>query len=143
MVRGQTADAEAGMGQPVPFTAHPNLGSEINQNILRSELDGGVFLDDLQPGATLEVQTKNRLYLLQNCDQGQMLISGHPEHCPEPVLVKVYGSTWGHSMLKLRYIGRGMRLEYRHPTRGLIRTSRILDVRERPEHQLFSQASAA
>ena len=135
MASGQTADSKVGMPRPELFTANANLGSGINENIVRSEVDGGVSLDDLQPGSTLEVETNSRVYLLRSCGKDQMLISGHPEHCPDPILVKVHGSTWGHSMLKLRYIGRGMRLEYRHPTRGIIRTSRIRDVREIPERE--------
>ena len=63
---------------------------------------------------------------------GAALISGHPEFCPEPVLVAIAGSTWGGSMLKLRYIGRGMHLEFCHPEyRTPIVTSRIEEVRER------------
>ena len=45
----------------------------------------------------------------------EAMISGHPEFCPEPVQVAIAGSTWGGSMLKLQYVGRGMHLEFRHP----------------------------
>ena len=39
---------------------------------------------------------------------------------------EIEGSTWGGSMMKLRYIGRGMCLEFRHPDyRAPIVTSRI------------------
>ncbi len=78
----------------------------------------------------LEVETQNRRYRLQYCGGGQALISGHPEFCPEPVLVRVHGSTWGGSMLKTRFVGRGMRLEFSHPEYRLIHTSRIEEVRE-------------
>lgn len=114
------------------FVPHPHLADEINRNICRSEIEGGVHLDRLPLGAVLEVQTRYRLYLLQNRGDGRMLIFGHPKHCPRPVLVDVYGSTWGQSMMKVRFIGRGMHLEYRHPAHGVIRTSRIQDIRELP-----------
>lgn len=43
--------------------------------------------------------------------------------------VRIAGSIWGGSMLKLRFIGRGMRLEFCHPTYHTITTSRIVDIR--------------
>jgi hypothetical protein len=104
----------------------------MDSNICRSEIEGGVLVDDLPTGAVLEVQTASRCYLLQNRGNGKMLISGHPLHCPQPVLVDVDGSTWGKSMIKTGFIGRGMHLEYRHPTLGVIHTSRICDIRQRP-----------
>jgi hypothetical protein len=114
------------------FTAHPNLGDEVNGHIIQSEVEGGVALGDLPPSTVLEIQTQNHRYTAVFLGESQVLISGHPEFCPEPVLVAIAGSTWGGSMLKLRYIGRGMHLEFCHPEyRTPIVTSRIQDVRER------------
>lgn len=115
---------------PQLFVPHPNLDDRINRNICQSEIEGGVFLGHLQPGAVLEVQTRNRIYLLEYCGENQMFISGHPEFCPEPVLVDVHGSTWGGTMLKVHFIGRGMKLEFSHPEFGIIHTSRIQGIRE-------------
>jgi len=111
------------------FRPHPNLSDEVNRNIVQSEIEGGVHLDDLGEGAILEVETQNRLYTIVNCGQGKALISGHAKFCPYPVLVFIHGSTWGGSMLKVRFIGRGMRLEFRHPTYQTITTSRIVEIR--------------
>lgn len=112
---------------------HPHLGDEINSNIVRSEIEGGVHLEDLPLEATLEVQTQNRCYRLVHCGNGLAFISGHPEFCPEPVLVKIHGSNWGGSMLKAAYVGRGMHLEFRHPAYPQpIVTSRIRDIRQLP-----------
>jgi hypothetical protein len=113
------------------FQPHPNLSDEINANVIRSEIEGGVHLRDLAPGAVLEVRTCQRRYTIVNQGGGDALISGHPEYCPSPVLVKIHGSTWGGSMLKEQFIGRGMHLEFRHPNFLPITTSRILEVRER------------
>ena len=112
------------------FTPHPNLSDEINHNIVQSEVEGGVSLDQLPPGAVLEMETTNRFYELEYRGNGQALIAGHPQFCPEPVLVNVHGSTWGRAMLKIHYIGRGMFLEFDHPEFGVIRTSRIQEIRE-------------
>jgi len=125
------------------FMPHPNLSDEVNGNIVRSEIEGGVSLGDLPPSTVLEIQTQHHRYTAVFLGESQALISGHPEFCPEPVLVAIAGSTWGGSMLKLRYIGRGMHLEFCHPEyRTPIITSRIQEVRERI-HLGFEDSSAA
>ena len=111
------------------FQPHANLSDAINSNIVQSEIEGGVHLRDVQPGTILEVTTQNRAYIIIYQGWDQALISGHPVFCPEPVPVTIHGSTWGGSMLKTHFIGRGMRLEFGHPTYQPILTSVILDVR--------------
>jgi hypothetical protein len=112
------------------FVAHRNLSDQINSNIIRSEIEGGVYLKDLPDASTLEVITQNRGYTLVIERDGHAWISGHPEFCPEPVLVWISGSNWGGSLLKTAFLGRGMHLEYRHPDyRGPIVTSPIVDIR--------------
>lgn len=113
------------------FAPHPNLSDRINHDIAQSEIEGGVFLDDLQSDDRLTVWTQNHVYTVEMCGQNQALISGHPRFCPEPILVRIEGSTWGGSALKRRFIGRGMCLEFRHaqyPTP--IVTSRIVEIRQ-------------
>ncbi len=112
------------------FVPHRNLSDQINSNIIRSEIEGGVYLKDLPDASTLEVITQNRWYTLVIERDGHAWISGHPEFCPEPVLVWISGSNWGGSLLKTAFLGRGMHLEYRHPDyRGPIVTSPIVDIR--------------
>ena len=122
-------DAKAAVPVPEPFMPHPNLSDEVNRNIVQSEIEGGVCLDDLSEGARLEVETQNRWYTILIRGRGKELIWGHPQYCPDPVPVRIAGSTWGGSMLKLRFIGRGMRLEFWHPVFRTIITSRIVDIR--------------
>jgi len=125
------------------FMPHANLSDEVNGNIIGSEIEGGVSLGDLPPSTVLEIQTQHHRYTAVFLGESQVLISGHPEYCPEPVLVAIAGSTWGGSMLKLRYIGRGMHLEFCHPEyRTPIITSRIQEVRER-RHHTFEKSSGA
>jgi hypothetical protein len=112
------------------FVPHPNLSDQINGNIVRSEIEGGVYLRDLPDESTLEVITQNRWYTLTILRDGEALISGHPQFCPKPVLVRINGSNWGGSMLKTAFVGRGMHLEYRHPDyQGPIVTSQIVEIR--------------
>ncbi|HWB96776.1 MAG TPA: hypothetical protein VG672_08745 [Bryobacteraceae bacterium] len=102
----------------------------MNRNIIQSEIEGGVYLDLLPEESTLEIETQNRLYTLVHRGGGEALLSGHPEYCPEPVLVRIEGCNWGGSMLKVAYLGRGMCLEFRHPRYSQpIVTSPILDIR--------------
>jgi hypothetical protein len=114
------------------FQPHENLSDAINGNIIRSEIEGGVYLKDLPDQATLEVVTQNRPYMLVVQRDGSALIWGHPQFCPEPVQVRIAGSNWGGSMIKSAYLGRGMRLEFKHPNyNGPIITSPIVDIRMR------------
>jgi hypothetical protein len=122
-------DTKAVVPVPKPFMPHPNLSDEVNRNIVQSEIEGGVYLDDLSEGAVLEVETQNRWYTIIVGGRGEALISGHPQYCPDPVPVRIAGCTWGGPMLKLRFIGRGMRLEFRHPRYQTVTTSRIVDIR--------------
>ena len=109
---------------------HRNLSDRINSNIIQSEIEGGVHMGDLEPGDVLVVETRNHSYRLVNHGQGRALISGHPEFCPDPVLVTVEGSNWGGSLLKSSFIGRGMCLEFRHPLFQTITTSPIVEIQQ-------------
>jgi len=107
------------------------LGDEVNRAIIQSEIEGGVHLKDLPVESRLEIETQNHLYTLVNLGGGDALISGHPEYCPEPVRVHIHGSSWGGSMLKTAFVGRGMHLEFRHPNYPEpIVTSRIVEIRQ-------------
>ena len=110
---------------------HPNFSDEVNRNIVQSEIEGGVYLDNLPDGEVLEVETQNRGYTIVVRRGGKDLIWGHPQYCPEPVAVRIEGSTWGGSMLKMRFVGRGMRLEFLHPTYRRNVTSPIVEIRPR------------
>jgi len=111
------------------FSPNPCFSDVVNDNIIRSEIEGGVYLRDLSPGSALSIQTKNRVYEMVILGDGAALISGHPEFCPEPTQVQIQGCTWGGSMLKMLFLGRGMHLEFEHPLYRKILTSRILDIR--------------
>ena len=120
---------DAAVPAPKLFMPHPNLSDEVNRNIAQSEIEGGVCLDNLSEGEVLEVETRNRSYTIVVDRRGKDLIWGHPKYCPEPVTVRIEGSTWGGSMLKMRFVGRGMRLEFQHPMYRRIVTSPIVEIR--------------
>ena len=129
--RSQTTMVQVVEPAPDLEIPSPHLSDKINRGIVQSEVEGGVHLRDVRPGTVLEVRTQNRSYTLRYEGHNQALISGHPVFCPEPVLVNIHGSTWGGSMLKEHFIGRGMHLEFQHPVYEPIITSVIEDVREK------------
>ena len=112
------------------FNPHPNLADEVNRGIVQSEIEGGVFLNELPPSTILEIQTMHHRYTAVLLGGSEALLSGHPEFCPEPVEVQVQGCTWGGSMLKAKYVGRGMHLEFIHPVHRTVITSQIVDIQQ-------------
>lgn len=106
----------------IPSALHPQIAFNIEQ----SEKDGGIWLRDVR--GTVKVQTLNTLYTLTDIDPATATakIQGHPRYCLVPTACRINGSTWGGSMLKVGFIGRGMHLEFsvNHPD-GVITTSQI------------------
>ncbi len=115
---------------PALFSPLSHWSDQVNANIIESEIEGGVYLRNLSPGAVLEIETMDWTCVLTYCGENEAWVSGHPEICPEPVRVFVAGSTWGGSMLKQYFIGRGMHLELLQPACRRILTAPILDIRE-------------
>jgi len=105
----------------------PDLGGLMN--FTPSERDG-VALCDLPVGAVLEVETVHHHYLIENRGDGKVLISGHPEYCPRPVLVDLLGSRGSHTPFKFGEICPGRRMEFVHPLRGVVLTSPITETRK-------------
>jgi hypothetical protein len=88
----------------------------------------GIELDDLPLGAVLEIETSHNKYLLENRGEGQVVLSGHPEFCPEPVLVRFHGSVGGAALVKAGRIEPGLKMAFEHPKFGTLRTSGVRSV---------------
>jgi hypothetical protein len=116
------------------FDPHPNLSDEINNAIRDSEIAGGYYLDGLRIGKKLFVTTKHHVFTIARRHDGYLEIHGHPKYCPDPTKVKIPGSTFGGSMLKVNYVGIGMYMEFYPESyeggKKCITTSEILDVME-------------
>ena len=111
--------------------APTNVGSSAL--LLPVDPDGGIELSQVKPGTILEVQTKNNAYTVIPQESGEMLIWGHPEYCPEPILTPSLGSAYLTGVLRLGYLGPGMRLTF--PTEGRrVITSRIVALRAKPKN---------
>ena len=97
------------------------------------DADGGIDLRQIKAGTILEVQTKNNAYTVIPQASGEVLIWGHPEYCPEPILTPSLGSAYLTGVLRLGYLGLGMRLTF--PTEGRrVITSRIVALRAKPKN---------
>lgn len=106
----------------------PNLDEEIARRIIKSEIDGGMKVENLPTGKTLKIVTQHTTYSLEHREDGYY-ISGHPDFCPTPERAIIAGSTFGGSMLKVGFVGRGMFLEFRLVQQGeVFTTSEITDM---------------
>ena len=133
------------MATPIEPFDHPHLSNEVNQAIRDSDKAGGIWLKDLPLGHEVRVQTRNTLYAIKrNPDEGAYwLIRGHAKWCPDWSQCSIHGSTFGRSMLKMGFVGRGMYLEFSLvgearqelwlPWSAVITTSQIQDCWESDE----------
>lgn len=93
------------------FVPSEHLSDDINKNIMQSELDGGLKLEEIEVGETIKVQTRNTLYTIKKIANDEYEISGNEKFCSVPKKCYIAGSTWGGSMLKMGFIGLGMFME--------------------------------
>ena len=95
--------------------------------------EGGIELSQMRPGTILEVQTKNNAYTVIPQASGEMLIWGHPQYCPDPILTTGLGAAYVTGVVRQGYVGPGMRLTF--PSEGhRVLTSRILSLRAKPKN---------
>lgn len=90
-----------------------------------------VDVQNLEPGALIDVETKNRHYQIEYLGGNAMKISGHPEICPDPVEGTLQGSADKSGVLEPGLIGRGLYMRFLLSDRP-VTTSRILSVHVDP-----------
>ena len=95
-----------------PFEPSPYLSDDLNKKIVESQLQGGANINQLAPGHVLVVQTRNTQYQICREKNGELLIRGNAKYCPDWTKCYVHGSTFGGSMLKMGFVGRGMYMEF-------------------------------
>jgi hypothetical protein len=69
------------------FRRNRNLSDEVNSNIVQSEIEGGVNLQNLRAGSALQIHTQHTSYNVLVLFGSLAFISGHPLYYPRPVLV--------------------------------------------------------
>jgi hypothetical protein len=95
-----------------------------------AELVDGLFVNNLRPGAIIDLETKSRHYRIEYVAGDEICIAGNPTLFAEPARVRLQGSTGGGGMMEPGFIGRGMRLVFGRPEEGLsVTTSEIVSIR--------------
>lgn len=84
---------------------------------------------NLPPGSRLDVETRNRHYLIECLGGDAIRISGHPDYCPTPVEGKLEGAVDKQGVTEHGLIGRGKYLRFFLGDRRPVTTSRVLHVR--------------
>ena len=116
--------AGAGANRAIPS---PHLSPAINANLASLEDMKGVFLDQLPSDALgVHVRTRNSVYTLRHFEDGWKIKGGVVGARYVPV--QVAGSTFGGSMLRIKWLGVGMHMEFNVEGRRTLTTSQILDV---------------
>ena len=98
------------------------------------DAEGGIELSQMRPGTILEVQTRNNAYTVIPQESGEMLIWGHPQYCPEPILTAGLGSAYLTGVVREGYVGPGMHLTFPTEDRRRVLTSRIVSLRGKPKN---------
>lgn len=93
---------------------HPNLSPQLNAQLAQSEKDGGLNWNEVPDGLSVQVETSSgSTYLLSKMNGKTYVRGGRGKfQAPTPVEIVLHGSTWGGSMLKIDFIGIGMRMEF-------------------------------
>lgn len=88
-----------------------NIDSPIVEKLEEQKELGGVNLSQLELGTVIVASTKNSIYNIEVLGDGTVNVQGG-KHFPLKTKVHFNGSTWGSSLLKLNWIGKGMQMEF-------------------------------
>tara|TARA_R100000951_G_scaffold87258_1_gene75012 strand:- start:129 stop:503 length:375 start_codon:yes stop_codon:yes gene_type:complete len=91
----------------------------------------GVFIDRLELGTILEVQTQNTLYTIVTCEdkkEKNILIQGGGYYSKVTDAI-LQGSSFGGSMLRIKYIGISMCMELWSEPSGPIMTTSVTGIK--------------
>lgn len=87
-----------------------NLDYPIRKVLQEQQEQGGIKVHDLPADTVLVVQTKHSTYRLCVLGNGRAIVTGG-KYFSAPTEVSFLGSSWGTSLLKIGWIGYGMRME--------------------------------
>ena len=122
--------AQALVGHGLLIASIPMLREATPMQNTRGSLEG-IYLNNLDSGSTLDVETKSRHYRIEYVGGDEILISGHPWLCPTPVLAELRGSLRSSGEVQAGFVGRGLRLSFRRLTDARpVVTSEILDIHQ-------------
>jgi hypothetical protein len=122
MSRAPCFDKKASYGEQAASTV-----IEMNMTA-SSEIPAGVNPASLRPGSLIDLETGSRHYRIECLGGTAVRISGHPEHCLNPVPARLFGSIDSKGAVELGLIEPGSRVMFflngDHP----LTTSRVVSV---------------
>jgi hypothetical protein len=80
--------------------------------MVAAELLEGVHLSKLAEGSVIDLETKSRHYWMEYLGGDRVLVSGHPQWCPTPLVVHLRGSMGASGKFEPDFIGEGMRVVF-------------------------------
>lgn len=123
-----------------------NIDPALLAKIDKSEKDGGIFLKEVANGSLVKVHTQNSEYVLtpiRGKGETRVAIVGG-RYIPRPMVAFFRGSTFGGSMIKIGWLGKGMHLEVNLLGGGLLSTSSIQSiVIEHSSHEAIAMIELA
>lgn len=89
----------------------------------------GVQLTELETGSVIDIKTKSRHYSVEYLGGDRVRVSGHPQWCPTPVVVRLEGSLRNSGAFEPGFVGPGMHLVFqRFDDRLPVTTTEVKDV---------------
>ena len=83
----------------------------------------------LIPGSRVDVETRNRHYVVECLGGDEIRISGHPQYCPQPVRGRLQGSADQTGLVAPGLIGAGCYMRFVVEDHNPVQTSRVMRVR--------------
>ncbi len=103
---------------------------DVRQLIAEAEEKSGIDLSQLEIGTKIEMQTVNTLYHIEVLPENKFMVQGG-HFFIQPIETYIGGSTYGGSMIKLKWLGINMHAEIGTPHRAspLVTTSAIRSIK--------------
>ncbi len=105
-----------------------------------SEQGEGVFLKDIPEGSVVVAKTANHTYTIAviDAEKGVVAVESNGNYFRTPEVCCLNGSTFGGSMIKVRWIGEGMHLEFGLGGKRIMTTSAVTEftVKNDPERAI-------
>jgi hypothetical protein len=94
-----------------------------------TELLEGVYITELEKGSVIDIETKSRHYSVEYLGGDRVRISGHPQWCPTPVVVRLEGSLRNSGAFEPGFVGTGMHIVFqRFDDRPPVTTTEVKDL---------------
>jgi hypothetical protein len=101
------------------------LEENLQHLIEEQAKEPGIDVRRLKPGVRVIVNTMNSEYVLETTEEPGIVYAQGGKHIPHRRKVGFNGSTFGGSMIKVGWIGRGMHMEFQTSVRRILTTSSV------------------